>query len=165
MIRFALIFGIIESKIGNCKQTGEHICFLDFTEASMGLKRNVSLSAALGYKGQGPYLTYILHRIGGAGMAIFLAMHLTASFLESRDFGVGSQVGDVLNDVYYNPAFQLFIFFCILFHAINGLRITVLDLWPKLMAYYREIIWIEWAVFFTVYGFAAFVIIAAELGG
>lgn len=131
----------------------------------MGLKRNVSLSSALKYKGQGPYLTYILHRIGGAGMAVFLAMHLTASFLESRDFGVGSQIGDVLNDIFFNPAFQLFIFFCIFFHAINGLRITILDLWPKLMAYYREIIWIEWAVFFAVYGFAAVVIISAELGG
>jgi succinate dehydrogenase / fumarate reductase cytochrome b subunit len=131
----------------------------------MGLKRDVSLSSALGYKGQGPYLTYILHRIGGAGMALFLAMHLLASFLESRDFGIGTSLGDVLNDIFINPVFQLFIFFCIFFHAINGLRITILDLWPRLIVHYREAIWIEWAVFFAVYGFAVFVILQAELGG
>ncbi|GEM_PF-430076 len=165
MIRFALIFRIIESKIGTCKPWESIRCFSQITEASMGLKRNVSLSSALGYKGQGPYLTYILHRIGGAGMAVFLAMHLTASFLESKDFGVGSQIGDVLNDIFFNPVFQLFVFFCIFFHAINGLRITILDLFPKLITYFREIIWIEWAVFFTVYGFAVFVILQAEFGG
>ena len=31
----------------------------------MGLKRNVSLSTGLRYKGQGPMLTFVLHRIGG----------------------------------------------------------------------------------------------------
>lgn len=128
-------------------------------------ERNISLAAGLKYKGQNPYYAYILHRIGGAGMALFLTMHLTASFLESRDFGVGSQLGDVLNKIFYNPVFQLFIFFCIFFHAINGLRITILDLFPKLMTYFREIIWIEWAIFFAVYGFAAYVILRAEFGG
>lgn len=129
----------------------------------MGLNRNVSLSTALAYKGQGPYLTYILHRIGGAGMAIFLTMHLIASFLEILHVGISERVGDILNDIYINPFFQLFIFFCIFFHAINGLRITILDLFPKLIVYYRQIIWAEWVIFFAVYGFAAFVILQTEL--
>ena len=129
----------------------------------MGLKRNVSLSTALGYKGRDPYLTFILHRIGGAGMAIFLAMHLGASFLSLLHVGIAERIGDVLNNVFTNPLFQLFMFFCIFFHAINGLRITILDLWPKLITYYRQIIWVEWVIFFAVYGFAVFVIIQAEL--
>jgi len=41
----------------------------------MGLKRNVSLSTALGYKGQGPYLTYILRRIGGSALFIFFTLY------------------------------------------------------------------------------------------
>ena len=32
----------------------------------MALKRNVSLSSALVYKGHGPFLAYIMHRLGGA---------------------------------------------------------------------------------------------------
>jgi len=124
----------------------------------MGLKRNVGLATALRYKGQGPMLTFVLHRIGGLGMAIFITVHILASYL-------GGDIGKFLNDVYKNWAFQIFIFFCALFHAINGLRITILDLWPKWLVYQREAIWVEWAVFLPVFGLAVIVIVQTALGG
>ncbi len=124
----------------------------------MGLKRNVGLSAGLRYKGPAGYLTYILHRIGGLGMAIFITIHILASF-------VGGRTGGFLNGIYENWAFQIFIFFCALFHAINGLRITILDLWPKLLDYQKEAIWIEWAVFIPLFGISVFVIMTTALGG
>jgi succinate dehydrogenase / fumarate reductase cytochrome b subunit len=123
----------------------------------MSLKRNVGLAAALRYKGQGPMLTYILHRIGGLGMAIFITMHILASFL-------GGKTGVFLNTIYENWLFQIFIFFCALFHAVNGLRITLLDLFPKLIPHQREAIWVEWVVFLPVYGLAVFVILRTALG-
>ncbi len=124
----------------------------------MGLTRNVGLATALRYKGQGPMLTYVLHRIGGLGMAIFITVHILASFL-------GGKGGVFVNSIYENWIFQILIFFFVLFHAINGLRITILDLFPKLIEHSREAIWLEWAVFLTVYGFAVFVIIRTGLGG
>jgi succinate dehydrogenase / fumarate reductase cytochrome b subunit len=124
----------------------------------MGLKRNVSLTTGLRYRGEGPMLTFVLHRIGGLGMAIFITMHLLASFL-------GGDVGQFLNAIYEHWLFQIFIFFCVMFHAINGLRITILDLWPKLIEYQREAIWVEWAVFLPVYGIAVIVIITTALAG
>ena len=124
----------------------------------MGLKRNVSLATGLRYKGQGPFLTYVLHRIGGLGMAIFVTVHILASFL-------GGTGGVFINTIYENWIFQIFIFFCALFHAINGLRITILDLFPKLLEHSREAIWIEWVVFIPVYGIAVFVIISTAFGG
>jgi succinate dehydrogenase / fumarate reductase cytochrome b subunit len=124
----------------------------------MGLKRNVSLSTALRYRGEGPMLTFILHRIGGLGMVIFVTVHILASFL-------GGDGGVIANTIYENWLFQIFIFFCALFHAINGLRITILDLWPKLIEFQREAIWVEWAVFLPVYSLAVFVIVRNALGG
>lgn len=124
----------------------------------MSLKRNVGLAAALRYKGQGPMLTYILHRIGGLGMVIFVTIHILASFL-------GGEGGKFANAIYENWLFQIFIFFCALFHAINGLRITIFDLFPKLIPHQREAIWVEWAVFLPVYGLAVFVITRTALGG
>ena len=50
----------------------------------MSLKRNVSLATGLRYRGQGPMLTFVLHRIGGLGMAIFITMHILASFLGGK---------------------------------------------------------------------------------
>ena len=123
----------------------------------MSLKRNVGLVSGLGYRGGGPMLTFILHRIGGIGMALFVAMHILASFL-------GGSIGSFLNNVYEHWLFQIFIFFCALFHAINGLRITVIDLFPKLLVHQREAIWVEWAVFIPLFAIAVFVIISTAGG-
>ena len=103
-------------------------------------------------------LTFVLHRIGGLGMVIFITVHILASFL-------GGDVGAFLNSVYENWMFQIFIFFCALFHAINGLRITILDLFPKLIEHHREAIWIEWALFIPLFGISVFVILKTALGG
>jgi succinate dehydrogenase / fumarate reductase cytochrome b subunit len=124
----------------------------------MGLKRNVSLTQFLRYRGNGPMLTFILHRIGGLGIVTFVAMHILASF-------GGGTVGKFINTVYESWGFQIVIFFCALFHAINGLRIVILDLWPKLIEHQREAIWVEWAIFIPLYTIAVIVIIRAALGG
>jgi len=123
----------------------------------MGLKRDVSLSTGLRYKGGGPMLVYVLHRIGGLGMATFITIHILSYF--------GGEIGTFVNDIYMNWVFQIFMFFFVLFHAINGLRITILDLWPKLIPFQREAIWIEWAVFLPIYVIAVFIIIRTGLGG
>ena len=124
----------------------------------MGLKRNVSLKDALRYQGKGPMLTYILHRIGGLGMVLFVGLHVLASF-------IGGRGGSSINLIYENWVFQIVIFFCVLFHVINGLRITILDLWPKLIEHQREAIWLEWMVFLPIYSMAVFVIVSTALGG
>ena len=124
----------------------------------MGLKRDVSLSMGLRYKGPAGYLTYILHRIGGLGMAVLITVHILSAFL-------GGKAGTYLNSVYESWTFQIFVFFCVLFHAVNGLRITILDLFPKLLDYQTEAIWIEWAVFIPIFGIAIYVITSMGLGG
>lgn len=123
----------------------------------MSLKRNVSLATALRYRGQGPMLTFILHRIGGIGMAVFITMHILASLL-------GGSIGGFLNGVYEHWLFQIFIFFCVLFHAINGLRITIIDLFPRLLVHQREAIWVEWAVFLPIFAIAVYVIMSTAGG-
>jgi succinate dehydrogenase / fumarate reductase cytochrome b subunit len=108
-------------------------------------------------------LTFILHRISGLGMLVFVFLHVLASFMSNQAWG--KTPGIFMNRIYENWLFQIFIFFCVLFHAINGLRITILDLWPKLLAHQREAIWLEWMVFLPVYGLAVFVIVRVALSG
>ena len=120
----------------------------------MGLKRNVSLSTALGYKGQAPYLTYILHRIGGSALFILFTVYILSLLgLESMHALMGNWV------------FQVFMLVFGLFHAINGLRITILDLSPKLIEHYRTAINIEWVAYVLVAGFALFVVLRNAFGG
>ena len=128
----------------------------------MGLKRNVGLMEGLRYKGKGPMLAWILHRISGLGILLFVALHILASFL-SQQFG--SDLGIFINTIYENWIFQIFIFFCALFHTINGLRIVLLDLWPKLLEYQREAIWLEWFIFLPIFGMAVFILVRSGLAG
>jgi succinate dehydrogenase/fumarate reductase cytochrome b subunit len=94
---------------------------------------------------------------------IFVSLHVLAGYMMNQPWG--SNAGVFINSIYENWIFQIFIFFCVIFHIINGLRITILDLWPKLLEYQREAIWLEWMVFLPVYGIAVFVIVRAGLGG
>lgn len=120
----------------------------------MGLNRNVSLSAGLGYKGGGPYLTYILHRIGGGALFIFFTVYILSLLgLESMQALMGNWI------------FQTVFLVLGLFHAINGLRITILDLSPKLIEHYRTAINIELVAYVVVAGFALFVVFRNAFGG
>jgi len=120
----------------------------------MGLKRNVSLSAALRYKGQGPFLTYILHRIGGSALFIFFTVYILSLLgLESMHTILGNWV------------FQVVLLVFGLFHAVNGLRITILDLSPKLIEHYHTAINIEWVAYILVVAYALFVVLRNAFGG
>jgi succinate dehydrogenase / fumarate reductase, cytochrome b subunit len=128
----------------------------------MALKRQVGLKQGLRYKGGGPMLVWVLHRISGIGIALFVGLHILASFSSQM---YGWDLAKSVNALYESPAFQIMVFFCALFHAINGLRITILDLWPKLIEYQREAIWVEWAVFIPVFGLSVLVIVSTAVGG
>ena len=120
----------------------------------MGINRNVSLMTALRYKGQGPFLTYILHRIGGSALFIFFTMYiLVLAGLDS------------VNAIFSNWLFQAVFLVFGLFHAVNGLRITILDLFPKLIEHFRIAISIEWVAYILVASFALFVVLRNAFGG
>ncbi len=51
----------------------------------MALKRNVGLRG-IGYRGGGPMLSWMLHRIGGLAMVLFVGLHIAAGFF-MQQFG------------------------------------------------------------------------------
>lgn len=128
----------------------------------MSRERNVGVFDGFIYRGGGPMLAWLLHRISGIGMVIFVGLHVLASYLSQL---FGSNIGQAINAIYQSWFFQILIFFFVLFHAINGLRIIILDLWPELLQYQRETIWIEWAVFLPLFSIALIVIVSKGLSG
>lgn len=127
----------------------------------MTLNRNVGLKG-LKYRGGGPMLVWILHRIGGLAIVIFVGLHVIASFFMQQ---TASDLATWINSIYESVYFQIFFYFFVIFHALNGLRIILSDFWPKLLEFQREMIWIEWAIFIPVYGLALFVMIQNALAG
>ena len=127
----------------------------------MTLKRNVGLKG-FKYKGGGPMWSWVLHRIGGLAMVIFVGKHIFASFL-MQEFG--SDLGTAINTIYQSVYFQIFIFFVVIFHGLNGFRIIILDTWPQLLQYQREVTWLQWLIFIPVYGLTIFIMIQVALSG
>ena len=85
-----------------------------------------SLGTALRYRGREGMWSWILHRATGLGVLLFLVMHVI-------DTGI---------IIYRHPLFrlgELFIFFGVLYHAANGLRIIVQDFWPYVMQRQRQL--------------------------
>ena len=112
----------------------------------MSLKRNISLEAALQYRGGGPFLAYILHRIGGSALFIFFTLYILSLL------GV-----DFAGALFRHWLVQVILLVFGLFHAINGLRITIFDLFPKLI--------VEWVVYIFLAGFAVIVVLRNAFGG
>lgn len=128
----------------------------------MALSRKVGLIAGAKYKGGGPMLSWVLHRISGLGIIIFVTLHVIASFLTQQ---LGSDLGIFVNTIYESIYFQLFIVFCAIFHGVNGFRIILLDIWPRLIRYQKESTWIEWFVIVPLYGLIVYIMIQRFLQG
>lgn len=125
--------------------------------------RRVSLGEALRYRGQAPMLTYILHRIGGLSLVLFLTFRILIPFLVKQPQSAAA--GRFIGSVFASWPFQVYFIFFVLFHVINGLRIVILDLWPKLIEHQRAAIWVEWAVFLPIWGALMYMIVHTGLGG
>ena len=110
----------------------------------------------LRYQGGGPMLAWVLHRIGGLAMLIFVGMHVASSFLMQQ---LGSDLGTALNTFYEAWQFQVILYFFVIFHALNGLRIILLDLRPQYLKFQRESTWLQWIIFIPLYGLTLFIMI------
>ena len=128
----------------------------------MALSRKVGLLAGAKYKGGGPMLAWVLHRISGLTIIIFVALHVLASFMTQQ---FGSDLGISLNILYQSIYFQLFIVFCAVFHGVNGLRIILLDIWPRLIRFQKESTWLEWFVILPIFALTALIMIRRFLEG
>jgi succinate dehydrogenase / fumarate reductase cytochrome b subunit len=120
------------------------------------LKRRVSIGEALRYRGKQGMLNWLLHRITGLGILLFVGMHVVASFF-GQEFG--NDIAFAVNGVYESWIFQLFVYFSVLFHAINGTRLALMDLFPGLLRFQKELLSLQWIIFAIAYIFpAAFLI-------
>jgi succinate dehydrogenase / fumarate reductase cytochrome b subunit len=128
----------------------------------MALSRKVGLAAGAKYKGGGPMLAWALHRISGVGIITFVTLHVLASFLTQQ---MGSDIGITINIIYESIYFQLVIAFFAIFHGINGFRIILLDIWPRLIRYQKESTWLEWFVILPLYLLTALIMIRRFLAG
>jgi succinate dehydrogenase / fumarate reductase cytochrome b subunit len=127
----------------------------------MGLNRKVGFLEGLKYQGGGPMLAWILHRLTALGIILFVGLHVIASFFMQQ---LGSDFATTINIIYESWIFQIIVAFCVIFHALNGLRIVICDLWPQSLMYQREILWLQWFIFVPIYSLTVFILIYINIG-
>jgi len=124
--------------------------------------RHVGYLDGLRYKGKESMLAWALHRITGLGILFFVGTHVMAAFFLHA---IGDNISTTITALYESKPMQIFVYFCVLYHAFNGLRVIAEDLWPPLLRYHRELIWFQWLVFLPVFGLPALLMLLSFLSG
>jgi len=98
------------------------------------------------YKGGEGYWSWIFHRITGVGVALFLFIHVADTFI----IGWGPGVYNAVTSLYRNPVFKIaevILVAAVLYHALNGIRVILVDFWGEGVLKQRGIFWAEVVVF------------------
>ena len=86
------------------------------------------------YRGREGQWAWVLHRVTGVGIILFLFAHV----VDTAVVGWGPEAYNRVLSVYHNPGVQfleLVLVGMVLYHAANGVRIMLLDFWPKASLY------------------------------
>jgi succinate dehydrogenase / fumarate reductase cytochrome b subunit len=103
----------------------------------------------LRYRGGEGMLAWAFHRISGVAIWAFLVLHVVDIFL----VGAAPDTYDTLLAIYAHPVgivLEWLLGAAVLYHALNGLRIVIIDFWPALTRYHRELWYASWVLFFLI---------------
>ena len=106
------------------------------------------LRGAIAYRGGEGMVAWAFHRLSGIAVWAFLVLHVIDIFL----VGANPDAYDHLVEFYSSApgrVMETLLGAALLYHALNGMRILVMDLWPALTAYHRQLWRIVWITFFT----------------
>jgi succinate dehydrogenase / fumarate reductase cytochrome b subunit len=101
------------------------------------------------YRGGEGMLAWAFHRISGVAIWLFVMLHVLDIFL----VGAAPDVYDSLLGIYATPGgiiMEWLLGAAVLYHALNGLRIVVMDFWPPLTRYHRQLWYLCWGIFIVV---------------
>lgn len=104
------------------------------------------------YRGQSGQWSWLLHRVTGLAVLLFLLIHIVDITL----IGFGPTVYNDALQVFGNPIVRLIslaLIGAVLYHAFNGIRIIIIDFWPGGYKYQRAMFY--GAMGLTIVGFLA----------
>ena len=105
------------------------------------------------YRGKVGMWSWVLHRITGVAIFFFLLVHV----LDTSLVRLSPEAYDAVIATYKTPLIgvaELGLVAAILFHALNGIRVILIDFWGKGAKYQNLMFWVVVVVAFVI--FAAF---------
>jgi succinate dehydrogenase / fumarate reductase cytochrome b subunit len=98
------------------------------------------------YRGREGMWSWVAHRVTGVLIFFFLFAHV----LDTALVRVSPDSYNRIMDTYKTPLVNLMevgLVGAVLFHALNGLRVTAIDFWSKGTRYQKQMTWAVLAVF------------------
>jgi succinate dehydrogenase / fumarate reductase, cytochrome b subunit len=111
------------------------------------------------YRGQSGQWAQLLHRLTGLGVVFFLSLHILDTSLVA--FGPGAY--DTVTAIYHNFVVRLLevvLVGLVIYHALNGLRVTVVDLWDEGSLYQAQMWGVVILLFLALFLPSAFFMLA-----
>ena len=117
----------------------------------------------LRYRGSEGMLAWAFHRISGIAIWLFVLLHVLDIYLAGDNPNV---YDDILKFYASTPGriLEILLGAALLYHGLNGIRILLMDFWPRLTAYHKQIWYANWVIFVAVGLPGAWLIIKPALG-
>ncbi len=100
------------------------------------------------YRGHEGQYSWLLHRITGVAIILFLFAHV----IDTAVVGWGPEAYNRVVSVYENPIVRLLelgLVAAVLYHSFNGIKIMVLDFFPRMVPHIRALGILTAAAFFA----------------
>jgi succinate dehydrogenase / fumarate reductase cytochrome b subunit len=98
------------------------------------------------YRGRFGQLLWAFHRLSGLGVVFFLSLHV----IDTATVYFAPSAYTFFTDLYKNPVFGLLeiaLAAAVIYHAMNGTRIAIMDLWPSLWQKQPQAQYLVWGAF------------------
>ncbi len=103
----------------------------------------------LRYRGSEGMLAWAFHRVSGVAIWAFILLHVLDIWL----VGVNSELYDEVLAIYASPfgrVMESLLGAALLYHALNGLRIIIMDFWPSMTRYHKQLWYMSWVLFVVI---------------
>lgn len=111
------------------------------------------------YRGGEGHWSWLLHRITGIGVFLFLLAHI----IDTSMIGWGPAYYNAAMALYRHPVFrvgEVILAGAVLYHALNGIRIIIMDFRPETMTAQKKIFYAVVTIFIVIFVPAAIYMLA-----
>ena len=98
------------------------------------------------YRGSEGMLAWAFHRISGVAIWVFIVLHVFDIWLAGAD----PKLYDEVLRIYASPIGRVgetLLGAALLYHSLNGLRIVIIDFWPAMTRWHKQLWYANWVLF------------------
>ncbi len=110
----------------------------------------LTLRESVRYRGRSGHWSWVAHRLSGLAILSFLVIHVW----DTANVTYAPAIYEWSIQLFKHPLFgvgEIGVMAAVLYHAFNGIRITILDFKPEWWKYQRQTATFVWVLFFAIF--------------